>query len=539
MLRGCFATLDFARTVEAEPLGPGELLLDAVGTLRSGSLQFASWCTTLPAMMRAVVWLLALVACGSSAPAPTAPDPAAPSASATPAPAPPVVAPVEPHAAKRFDAWLASLNSADVATIRAFREAHVAPDAPGFAPPESAARFSDEIGGFGVVKVETTTPLQHTVLLVERASGRHARVVVEVEPAPPHRIVRIELRGIETPDELLPPRLAEAEALSALRSELDKLAAADQFSGALLVARDGKPLLVEARGMADREKQIANTVDTRYRIGSMNKMFTSVALLQLVQAGKVKLDAPIGTYLPRYPNQDVATKVTPHHLLTHSGGTGDIFGPDYVKNRLTLKTHADYVKLYGSRALGHEPGADFAYSNYGFILAGAIIEAVTKQTYYDALAKTLYAKAGMKATDSPPESRGLRGRVVPYSRESRKEPWKSAVDTLPWRGTAAGGGDTTVKDLLAFATALKSGKLLDAKHLELATTPRTPMGYGYGFSIDQFGDVRCYGHGGGAPGMNGQLHICDSGYTIAVLANLDPPAADRLARFIVHRLPAK
>jgi hypothetical protein len=120
--------------------------------------------------------------------------------------------------------------------------------------------------------------------------------------------------------------------------------------------------------------------------------------------------------------------------------------------------------------------------------------------------------------------------------------WKPNNDTLPYRGTSAGGGYSTVEDLLLFANALESHKLLDAKYTELLTTGKvdTPNGdkYAYGFGESKEGRMRCFGHGGGAPGMNGNLDICpDSGYTIAVLANFDPPAAQRIATFIRRRLP--
>ena len=95
----------------------------------------------------------------------------------------------------------------------------------------------------------------------------------------------------------------------------------------MLVAKDGEVLFSKAYGLADREREIPNMVQTRFRIGSMNKMFTAVAILQLVEAGKVDLTAPLGTYLTDYPNREIAEQVTIHHLLTHTGGTGDIFGP--------------------------------------------------------------------------------------------------------------------------------------------------------------------------------------------------------------------
>src|SRR5690606_3252094 len=158
-------------------------------------------------------------------------------------------------------------------------------------------------------------------------------------------------------------------------------------------ARRGKPVVSGAWGLADRDKGIKNTVETRFRNGSMNKMFTAVAVMTLVQDGKVSLDAPIGTYLEDYPNQEVATKVTLHHLLSHTGGTGDIVGPEFMAHRTELKIHDDYLKLYGKRGLDFEPGSSWDYSNYGFVLAGLVIERVTGKGYYDYVRERVFRPA--------------------------------------------------------------------------------------------------------------------------------------------------
>ena len=117
------------------------------------------------------------------------------------------------------------------------------------------------------------------------------------------------------------------------------------------------------------------------------------------------------------------------------------------------------------------------------------------------------------------------------------------TDPLPWRGTSAGGGYSTVEDLLRFASALQQNKLLDAQYTELLTTGKVPGpigSYAYGFEDRTINGTRCFGHGGGAPGMNGDLKICPGpGYVIAVLSNMDPPAASRISDFIANRLPGK
>jgi D-alanyl-D-alanine carboxypeptidase len=148
----------------------------------------------------------------------------------------------------------------------------------------------------------------------------------------------------------------------------------------------------------------------------------------------------------------VAAKVTVRHLLTHTGGTGDIFGPEFDQQRLRLREHRDYLKLYGSRGLTQEPGSRFEYSNYGFVLLGALIEHVTGESYYDYVDDHVFHPAGMRSTGSLPESVEVPGRAVGYMRASPSGgAWVPNTDTLPWRGTAAGGGYSTVGDLLRFA----------------------------------------------------------------------------------------
>ena len=235
--------------------------------------------------------------------------------------------------------------------------------------------------------------------------------------------------------------------------------------------------------------------------------------------------------------------MTVEQLLTHTGGTGDIFGPEFDKNRLELKTLQDYVKLYGNRALEFEPGSRWQYSNYGFVLLGVLIEKVSGQSYYDYVQQHIFKPAGMTATASEPEGQTVADRSVGYTRFSGPA-LRPNNETLPYRGTSAGGGYSTVEDLFKFATALQSNKLLNAQYTEMLTIGKidTPNGskYAFGFMDATVGGTRCFGHGGGAPGMNGELKICPgSGYVIAVLANMDPPAATRAADFITNRLPMK
>jgi CubicO group peptidase (beta-lactamase class C family) len=351
---------------------------------------------------------------------------------------------------------------------------------------------------------------------------------------------RVELLATPRPSSavhLVLHRLPQAQALAALSEHAAERARAGEFAGAVLVARHGKVLLEDAWGRADRKAGVANTPATRFRIGSMNKMFTAVATLQLVEAHKLALDDPIGKHLPDYPNKQVAAKVTVRHLLTHTGGTGDIFGPEFDQHRLQLREHRDYLKLYGRRGLTHEPGSRFEYSNYGYVLLGALIEQVSGESYDDYVRDHIFRRAGMRSTGALPEAVDVPGRAVGYLRASPGSDWVPNTDTLPWRGTAAGGGYSTVGDLLRFAQALESGMLISKRTLAEATRPHQQQ-YGYGFGVQGQGRLGSYGHGGGAPGMNGELRVFPQlGYIVVSLSNLDPPAASELVEFFALRMP--
>lgn len=443
-----------------------------------------------------------------------------------------------PAAEQQARAWLAAFNSGDRGTLLEFSQKN---------RPSAVERIDQTMafrawtGGLVFIKTLESTPAHFAAYVQERDGDAFSRIDVEVESEPPHRISKLAVELIPRPAELAIKRVSEGEAIKMLAADMQERSAADKFAGAALVAKNGKVLFSQAHGMADREKRIPNGLQTQFRLGSMNKMFTAAGILQLVQAGKIELNAPFGNYLTDYANKEVSGRVTIHHLLTHSGGTGDIFGPEFEAHRLELRSLQDYVKLYEKRGLEFEPGTRWEYSNYGFLLLGAVIEKVSGETYYDYVRGHIFKPAGMNSTDSQPEGEEVQSRSVGYMREG-SGPWQANTDTLPYRGTSAGGGYSTVGDLKRFAAALEGHKLLDAKHTSLLVSGKvdTPRGekYAYGFFERQENGMTCFGHGGGAPGMNGDLKICPgSGYVIVVLANLDPPAAERVSSFVAARLP--
>lgn len=431
-------------------------------------------------------------------------------------------------ARQALDVWLAAFNANDRKQLEAFREQ--------YQPTMDVDRmleFHTVTGGFRLIRHEPSEAGSAQALMQEAESDTVARLTVTVKADAP---LVLEIRAIERPADLRIPRLEQAAAIDALVARAEAQAKRDDFAGVLLVARGDQVLLQRPWGIANREAGTPIEVDTRFRLGSMNKMFTAVSTLQLVQAGTLSLDGSVGQYLPDYPNAEVA-KVTIRQLLTHSGGTGDFFGPEFDQQRLSLKTHDDYLRLFGARAPEHAPGAEHRYSNYGFLLLGGIIERVSGQSYYDYVDQHIFAPAGMRDSGSLPEDEAVPNRARAYTRSDAGSPWVDAADTLPYRGTSAGGGYSTAGDLLKFARALQAGKLLSPDLLADATRKHSPW-YGYGFEVGEVEGEPVYGHGGGAPGMNGELRIFPTlGKVVIGLANVDPPTVSRLVQHYQVRMP--
>ncbi|MDQ3062430.1 MAG: beta-lactamase family protein [Acidobacteriota bacterium] len=185
-----------------------------------------------------------------------------------------------------------------------------------------------------------------------------------------------------------------------LETFLDKLSTEDKFSGAVLVAKNGVPIFKKAYCLANKNTNAANNTETKFNLGSMNKMFTSVAVAQLVERGKLSFDDPISKHLLNYPNKSVADKVTIHHLLTHTSGMGDYKNEKFFEQIDQRKTIVDLLPFFANEPLAFEPGAKFQYSNAGFAVLGLIIEKLSGQNYFDYVRENIFKPAGMNNTNS-------------------------------------------------------------------------------------------------------------------------------------------
>lgn len=330
------------------------------------------------------------------------------------------------------------------------------------------------------------------------------------------------------------------------------MSARDWFAGSILVMRAGKVLYQRAVGLADREAGVRNRLTTRYDVASMNKMMTAVSVLQLVQDGRLRLDDTVGKWLPDYPQPAVRSGVTVRHLLTHTSGLGSYWNARFAERRMTLRTTEDYLALFSDEPVAFAPGTRWQYSNAGYIVLGAIVERVTGTPFDAWLAERVLQPAGMSATgfwglDQPVPDRAISyttgappGPVRPGLFDGQAPPRRSAMDQRPYRGLSAGGGYSTVEDLVRFAAALQDGRLLpvawrDSLWIRHAARPPQMGGgwYGFGFGIEDGPAGQMVGHNGGQPGSGGELDVyLDRGVTVAILTNVDPIGSMRIGRLI-------
>ncbi|MDR6990498.1 serine hydrolase domain-containing protein [Luteimonas sp. 3794] len=421
----------------------------------------------------------------------------------------------KPPAEQAFDAWLDAFNRNDREALRAFNTRW-------FGDPDHNLAYlldsHEETGGLEVVQVEHSAPAAFVALTRERNFPVQRRVTVQVDQADASRLEHITQEPLQIP---------QAKALDAFDAFATQLAEADRFSGVLVIEQNGQRLYAKPFGLANRQDDTPVQLDTPFLFASQGKMFTAVAVLQLVHAGKLGLDAPVGRYLADYPNPKMAA-VTIRQLLSHQGGAGDIgvLQPDEGANRAWVRSIADLIKLNGDRAPAFPPGSEFEYSNYGFLLLGAVVEAVSGQSYYDYVAEHIFAPAGMTTTRFP--TLAQMGEVARGYTQNDTGALVPSFDQLPWRGTPAGGGVTTADDEVRFVTALKAGTLIPLPMLEEAIRQQTDW-YGYGFISSGPPEFPHWGHGGSAPGTSAALSIYPTNdMTIVCLSNRDPPVCDRL-----------
>lgn len=287
---------------------------------------------------------------------------------------------------------------------------------------------------------------------------------------------------------------------------LQQYADDQQFNGSVLVAEKGKVIFKKGYGLANMEWTIPNTPDTKHRLGSVTKQFTAMAIMQMVQKGKLKLDGKITDYLPDYPKV-TGDRITIHHLLTHTSGIPSYTGFPRFADTISRNPYAtaDFVKKFAALPLEFEPGSKFSYNNSGYFLLGAILEKISGKTYAQVLQEYIFTPLQMKNTGYD-----LHGTILP-KRATGYEKSPLGYENAPYLDMsipyAAGSLYSTVQDLYLWDRALYTDKLLPAAARATLFKPYLKH-YAYGWFVAKLplgqlkDSVGIIEHGGGINGFN-------------------------------------
>jgi CubicO group peptidase (beta-lactamase class C family) len=387
---------------------------------------------------------------------------------------------------------------------------------------EQFASIRNQLGAFEVEDIMLHGP-DRGELVLRAASGDRILLSMEIEEIDPHRLVGIGLSPYD--EELEVPGFAN---LGEVGEYLGELAAANKFSGVVLVKQGEETPFLEAYGMANKHLGIQNTSDTPFNVGSITKSFTAVAVLQLVESGKIDLDDLLGKYFLEFP-ATIGNSVTVRQLLAMKSGFGDYFGSrEFREQRADIRSIDDYIQIFKGFDLDFKPGTDRRYSNVGYVILGGIIEKASGMTYFDYVQKNIFDAAGM-AGSSFPEYAGD-GIAMGYTNDGdsgRRDYSEDYLGFFTPLGNPSGGSFSTAEDLWRFNMLLLWDRLLNKEHTKLLLN-----------FFEEGGERRArYGVAGGAPGVSTvSFTDRDLETTVIVLSNYDEPLGERIGQAIFKML---
>ena len=373
-------------------------------------------------------------------------------------------------------------------------------------------------------------------MLVKATNGHNWRKIkVKVQSGPPYGIENYEILMANPPAASSTPLYIPKgnkegdsrslhitkEGLNELDSDIKTMVKNGEFSGAVLVAEKWKPVFNKAYGVSNSEAGIANNTDTKFNIGSINKVFTGISILQLVQQGKISLDDKAIKYLPNLSHPD-ASKVTIAQLLQHKSGYGMYWDNEFfLKNLKTLRTIDEYMAFLKDAPIAFNPGSRQVYSNIGYIFLGAIIEKITGKSYYEYIQENIFNTAAMKNSGFDTREKNM---AIGYTKgfgEEKTHALAPNSEMQPIMGTSAGGGYSTAKDMLLFFKTLYACKFLNKELTALFTNNYNKTD----------GQLKNWTAGGGSAGLEA---LCKYDYKldllIVALSNFDPPSAQTLIK---------
>ncbi|HEX8390978.1 MAG TPA: serine hydrolase domain-containing protein [Longimicrobium sp.] len=408
----------------------------------------------------------------------------------------------------------------------------------------------DQGGGVTLGETRTTPAGSAIVQLWARRADAGVELLVGADTAAPGRLARFSLRASLRPGGTIRPlprtRMEEGELVRALDDELRRLAAADRFSGVVLIGRGDRIVYQGAFGTENLATRTPITPASRFHIASMGKMFTSVAIAQLIQQGRLSLDDTLGALLPEEPWTPQARGITVRQLLSHRAGLGGLFDRAGFRENYVYATSAELLPIFASLPLASAPGERYAYSNEGFETLGAVVERLTGMRRNEYVARNVFAPSQMREIRVDALADTLDRRVFPQTH--------AEGDVLGLRprvmvprgisGGGAGGGHATAEDMFRFGRALLGGRLVNRGLVDqftgAADAPEQGQRYVFGFEVRRVNGRTVFGHSGGGPRgvaiCDQSDYFADGSWTVIVLSNYDAPFCADLKDEIVDVL---
>ncbi len=298
------------------------------------------------------------------------------------------------------------------------------------------------------------------------------------------------------------------------------------FMGSVLVAKDGEVLLSKGYGYANLEWKVANTPETKFRLGSITKQFTAACILLMEERGKLSVDDPVKKYLNDAPA--AWDKVTIAELLSHTSGIPSFTDfPEYRSTEAQPTTPEALVARFRDKPLEFAPGTKWHYSNSGYVLLGYLLEKISGQTYQDFVEQNIFKKLDMRNSGYDSATQIIPNRASGYTPGEKGIENTGYIDmSIPF---SAGALYSTTGDLLKWEQGLFGGKLLSPNSLTKMTIAYKEN-YGFGLQISQADGHKVIEHGGGIEGFNTHMRFYPDDKTVViVLANLNGTAADEIA----------
>lgn len=386
---------------------------------------------------------------------------------------------------------------------------------------EAFGQMHQELGDFQIKEVRGDQNVEDVILLSGNGSELY-RLHVAFDPDS----LQFASIGLERFDDELEnsPPLRTFDDVSAY---LQSLTDSNRFSGVVLIAHEDRPVFFHAYGLAEKSKKVPNRLKTRFNVGSITKLFTAVAILQLSEQGKLRLEDPMGRFLPDFPT-DIKDRVKIIHLLKMESGYGDyLMLPEYHERRKELKNVSDLMAILRKMPLQFEPGSNRLYSNAGYAILGGIIEKASGQDYYDYILENVFKPATMLSSGFPRHDEARNDIAVGYTNdgpEGIRDYTETNNSFFALRGSPAGGSYSSAEDILRFDMALRKNLLINPKHTALL--------------LNFFDDTQTElppdsGFAGGAPGISAvTLADYESKINIIVLSNYDEPLAETIGKVL-------